>query len=328
MAICVLTLTYKIMEAFMKSNVLIVVLMLSLISMFVFATPSNQPMLISENTIAAGHDLIVNGVVLTPSFDIDGQTVMVPLRVVSEALGYEVKWFASDRHIELNKGNRTIMVKTTENYYALGKMAPTQLASKAIIKKATTYVPLSFVSEMLDAFAHHNDAGVTIESHMGNTVSTSGFIITKIEGNRLFAKYLDGEAVMIVDDNTTYSRYNHQGILSLKDIKIGDTLKLTHPPMMLMIYPPQYAPSHIEVINDVAFTSGVISEIGEDWILVTGLQEDIRFNLSDETLYEPLFHRSITKDDLRLGNKVSAYHSLATTFSIPPQSSAIKIILE
>jgi hypothetical protein len=278
--------------------------------------------------IAAGHDLVVNGVTLQPSYYLDGDTVMVPLRVISEALGYEVKWFSNDGHIELTKGPRYIYMKTTDNYYAFGKMAPVNLALKPSIKNGTTYVPSTFIADFLNAYASHNDAGLMIQSSMDADAQTGGLIITKIEGDWIYATLHGGEAHIRLTKETLYSEYGSDKVLTLADLKVGDTLKVTHPNIMLAIYPPQYPAIKIEKLNQVAFRSGVITEINEDSFMVDTFENGIQINVGTETLYENAFGKAMTFKDLRLGNRVQVYHSMMMTFSIPPQSPGIKVIVE
>jgi len=314
----------------MKRISILTVLVLTLMSLLSFAAPISSPILISPApvAIAAGHDLIVNGVILKPTFFLQGDTVMIPLRAVSEALGYEVKWYSTDGHIELIKGARFIYVKSTDNYYAFGKMAPVKLTLKPMLIKGSAFVPLNFVTDLLDAGASHNDAGVIIDQNMDTNVQTGGFVITKIESEWIYTTLLGGEAHIRLTPETTFSEYGSSKALTVADLKVGDTLKVTHPNVMLAIYPPQYPAVHIEKLQNVVFRTGVISEIGEDWFMVDSFDNGIRINTSVDTVYLSAYGKEMTFKDLHIGNRVQVYHSMIATFSIPPQSPGFKVIVE
>lgn len=75
-----------------------------------------------------------------------GKTVMVPIRIVSENLGYKVKWEKETQSVQVQKGNSMIQMTA-------GKDAATvngnvvNLDSPPLIKQGTTLVPLRFVGE-------------------------------------------------------------------------------------------------------------------------------------------------------------------------------------
>ena len=55
---------------------------------------------------------------------------------------------------------------------------------------------------------------------------------------------------------------------------------------------------------------------------------DIQINLSKDTIIENLNGVQLTVSQLRAGNQVQIYHSLAMTRSLPPQSAGFKIIVD
>ncbi|MEJ8554243.1 stalk domain-containing protein [Tepidibacter sp. Z1-5] len=87
-------------------------------------------------------------------------TIMVPLRVVCEKLGYEVKWNEDNRSIEIKKGAQYTSVKPGEDNYFFAKMASRSLGAAPEIKDSTTYVPFKFVSDILKVDASMDETGV------------------------------------------------------------------------------------------------------------------------------------------------------------------------
>ena len=275
------------------------------------------------------NSITVDGASLESTFIKDSNgTIQLPLKAIAEAFGYEIKWFPADKHIELIKGARFVSISTTENTYTFSKMAPVALSMKATIKNGSTYVPMEFVEKFLEGGVFETSEGLEITSGLDDKISTSNLVIQSIEDGRIIAKHFDGEAHIMLSDETTYSDYTTQAAIKLSDLKVGDTLKVTHSSIMIMIYPPQYGAFHIERVNDVAYTEGTILSISENSILVKGSQMTIQINLSKETTLENSSGDMMTLSQLRVGNQVNVYHSLAMTKSLPPQSQGLKIIVD
>jgi hypothetical protein len=79
--------------------------------------------------------------------------VMVPLRPIAEALGFEVTWDNTAQHVRVGKG---ISLSIGKDSYHYMKTAPITLGTAPEIKEGKTYVPLSFFREV----AHMNNAYV------------------------------------------------------------------------------------------------------------------------------------------------------------------------
>lgn len=71
-------------------------------------------------------------------------TLMVPLRQVAEALGYEVLWNGENNSIEVMKDLYMFALKIGENAYKIGG-EPVLLGVSPELKDSTTYVPLDFI---------------------------------------------------------------------------------------------------------------------------------------------------------------------------------------
>ena len=73
---------------------------------------------------------------------------MIPLRLVSESLGYEVTWTQETKTAEIAKGAQWTQVTIGENRYSFAKMLVNIEAAPELID-SKTYVPLSFIEEVL-----------------------------------------------------------------------------------------------------------------------------------------------------------------------------------
>lgn len=74
--------------------------------------------------------------------------VMVPLREIAEALDYEVTWNNEEQRAELTKGAQWTAVTIGEDNYNFAKML-IKLGTAPEIKDSKTYVPFSFLEEVL-----------------------------------------------------------------------------------------------------------------------------------------------------------------------------------
>jgi hypothetical protein len=75
--------------------------------------------------------------------------LMIPLRVVSEALGYKITWNKERLSVDLIKGDNFTSISIGKDNYFYGKTAPIELGIAPELKDGKTYVPLQFVKQIL-----------------------------------------------------------------------------------------------------------------------------------------------------------------------------------
>lgn len=297
------------------------------------AFAENTPILISSNP-AAVEEQTMNSVVLNgakldkEAFVNENGITLYPIKVVAEGLGYQVVWKPETRMVELIKGARYITLNTTENAYTFSKMAPEKLETKATIKNGTTYVPASFFEKFLEAGVVEDNGTIGVFSPYEDAARTSHLVIREFVDGRIIVDHFDGEGVVIPSEDTVITDRETGAEIKLEDLKIGDTLKVTHPSVMILIYPPQYPAFEIERINSVDYNEGTITEIGDDWLLVKTHLMDIRFNIDSDTTINNIAKQAVEFEHLRVGNKIKIYHSKAMTRSLPPQTLAYEIIVD
>lgn len=92
-------------------------------------------------------EIVVNNMVLKGSsaYETSNNTVMVPIRSISEALGYKVKWYKSTKTVTLN--NKVSLVVGKDSYTLSKSIFSLDIAPQMIHKKV--YVPLNFFKEVL-----------------------------------------------------------------------------------------------------------------------------------------------------------------------------------
>ena len=92
----------------------------------------------------------------------NGGVVMVPLRVVVEALGYDVGWNGYLQSIQLGVAIH-VWIGNTEVH--LGRMAPIELSAAPVIVDDTTFIPLDFFRNVLGQTAYVFEGQVVIETY-------------------------------------------------------------------------------------------------------------------------------------------------------------------
>ncbi|CAG7615134.1 copper amine oxidase N-terminal domain-containing protein [Paenibacillus allorhizosphaerae] len=88
------------------------------------------------------------------------ERLLVPLREISEALGYKVTWNADTYSVDVTKGAVWSGVFIGKDNYSFGKMAPVQLGAAPELKDEVTYVPLTFFSDILKLKTQIDETGV------------------------------------------------------------------------------------------------------------------------------------------------------------------------
>jgi len=112
---------------------------------------------------ASGWPILVNGALVDAPEAIQiGDAVLVPLRAIAEALGFEVKWVGATRSVTLDE---TIKITIGDTACENGDSV-IELASAPILVNGFTYVPLEFFRNVLDlpnAFAFEGQIDIQSE---------------------------------------------------------------------------------------------------------------------------------------------------------------------
>lgn len=96
---------------------------------------------------ASGWPILVDGVLIdAPAAFQTGYALMVPLRAIAEALGYEVLWDAETRSVTLDE---SIVFAIGNTSYFNGE-TEIELADAPALVDGFTYVPLAFFRDVLD----------------------------------------------------------------------------------------------------------------------------------------------------------------------------------
>jgi len=109
-------------------------------------------------------EVVVNNEILegAPTPVIEGGAIMVPLRVVAEALGYDVSWNEYLQSVQLGVAIQ-LWIGNTEVH--LGRMAPIELGAAPTLIDGVTFVPIEFFREVLGQTAYVFEGQVVIETY-------------------------------------------------------------------------------------------------------------------------------------------------------------------
>ncbi|NLB87750.1 MAG: copper amine oxidase N-terminal domain-containing protein, partial [Syntrophomonadaceae bacterium] len=97
----------------------------------------------SKMNIVVDNDMVIAS---PKPYSNDKGVVMVPLRVIAEALGYEVSWDNKSNSISLNKN---IALKINSHDYTKADGSLITLDTDPALVDGTTFVPLNFFTDVL-----------------------------------------------------------------------------------------------------------------------------------------------------------------------------------
>ena len=111
-------------------------------------------------------EIVVNDEMLeAPAPFVQDGVIMLPLRAIAEALGYNVMWNSELRSVMLGVGTH-LWVGQTEVHR--GRMAPIEISTAPVIVDGITFVPIDFFRDVVavDAFWFEGQVVVATESDM------------------------------------------------------------------------------------------------------------------------------------------------------------------
>ena len=287
------------------------------------------------------YKMIVNNEVLNADTYVNGEHVMLPLRALCEKLGYEVDYDAKTTMITLTKGVHYITMYPTKDEYTFSKMAPMSLGISPQLVDNRTYVPVSFVENILQGVGcevfQNGEIVISDPKKAENNFRVATATEDVNENILLVMDEILGEVEITFTEETIF-----QGI-ALADIKEGTEFMVEYTEnavtqslpaqataknvMSVELYEEVFLSEEIEVTG-VEF-SGTVKEVGEDFVVIETENGEIQLNVSEETNIHHVMNRRLYRiNDLEAGMKISGTHAEATTFSIPPQSAAIEIVIE
>ncbi|MGN7471005.1 copper amine oxidase N-terminal domain-containing protein [Brevibacillus sp. SAFN-007a] len=292
----------------------------------------------------------VNGSAIQQAAIVDKgqQTVLVPLRQVAESLGYEVSWNNERKAAEVQRGAIASYAKVGEDRYPFGNMYKT-LGAKPRLLNGSTYVPVAFVDEILQAEVHVTDSAVTVVDEEAEKAPVRTGTITAInktaDGNVSIALggYETGIILHISEETKLTDAAGK--VLKPEDLKLGMEVEATHQKFMAMSMPPQTGALSIVVKSslesaEVLGTTGKVVSIEPDQegtykMLVEGRgltatsPEKVALIINDKTvIVNARDNKALKPEELKKDMNVFAFYGPKLTRSLPPIGVAEKIVVE
>ncbi|MBQ7792156.1 MAG: copper amine oxidase N-terminal domain-containing protein [Clostridia bacterium] len=261
------------------------------------------------------YKIFVNNEMLDADTYAEGEHIMLPLRAICEALGYEVGYDSESTMISLTRGAHYITMYPTKDEYTFSRMAPVSLGIAPQLVDDRTYVPVSFVEQILQSASctvdQNGEIRITDPKEEENTYRMVTLLEDVKDGSALAMDEIMGEVIVSFTEETVFQGISLSDIDKDTEIMVeyaGDAVTMSLPAqatavnvMSVELYEEVNAPQ--EKTSGIVYF-GTITEVGEDFILVETENGEIQLNVSDETLIRHNVNRRLYRiDDLEAGMK-------------------------
>lgn len=178
---------------------------------------------------------------------------------------------------------------------------------------------------------------LNVEGKLAVSGLSQVFTVTdKGEGYILASNEAMGEVMFMTDENTAFRHERNRRLYTIADVEIGTNLQITFSEAMTASIPPQTYASDVVFLdtpveeNEALTTTGKVILVTEEYFTIE--KEDgstFRFNCDDQTnIHHAMNRRLYRLSDLEEGMEVEVIHAAAATFSLPPQSYAVEVIIK
>lgn len=286
---------------------------------------------------AEDYVVVVNGVQLEKKGYLDGDKVMIPVRALAEALGFDVEWVGESETVWLTRGANFITFQNGVDGYTFAKTAPIPLGKAPVIIDGTTFVPVNFAEEILHTTVTVDPNGtVTITDTEETAEPEANYNATVTEVGEESVVVDDTErgiVVLLNGEDTKFIGADGEEI-TISDLEEGMLVNVEYSGIMTASEPPQNVPVSITVVTEETPEIETVASIGEvlavegDQIVIGEDLEDpqtqIVFNTNEDTKFTKA-GEEIGLEDIKAGDIINVVHSLAMTKSLPPQTYAYEI---
>lgn len=159
-------------------------------------------------------------------------------------------------------------------------------------------------------------------------------VIEKGEGFILASNETMGEVVFMVDETTAFRHERNRRLYTIADALAGTNLQITFSEAMTASLPPQTHATDVVFLDTAAQATeltktGKVTLVGEDYFVIETENGEYRFNCDENTNFHHVMNRRLYRlESLEKDMEVEVKHQDAATFSLPPQSYAIEVIIK
>lgn len=278
-------------------------------------------------------------------FTSENNTVYVPVRAICEKLGMEVSWDDATEKVTISKLPVYITFNAHTDGYTFAKTAPMQLGSAPILEDGVTYVPINFIDEILQAEydkADNGDINIKYETETEPETDAAALAdaiaVVKEDGvTKLIVndRARNEEVVVNITDSTKITDEDGKA-LTIDAIESNSVLRIVYSEAMTLSLPPITNAESIVVLNEkndgVALFAIISSTSKEDGNKITVLNiatdREVVLNVSDETEIVDRDGNKVDFANLKDGEKLFVIHDEVMTKSLPPITTAKKIVVQ
>lgn len=263
--------------------------------------------------------------------------LMVPIRAVGEALGFEVSWNQQGKWVNVNKGELKTTILLEREGYSKNKGNYSTLGQAPLVMGNQTYVPITFVTDYMEVPFEIGEEGILMigNTTLGQSLYIKGYIQSVRDDGSLLVcgNGIYGEVVLHLDDKTVVLDAAGQRIKGTS-LAEGDKLEADYGPVVTKSIPLQATAQEIRLLKEESSLRGIIERNDEQGILVKGASsnfgQQVRLLINEDTIMIDQKGETITKEALVSGMLIKASHSSLATFSLPPQTVAylIEVVVE
>ena len=149
-----------------------------------------------------------SNLILTHPVILKNEHVMIPLRELSEAFGYDVEWNQKLQQIKISNGKTNIILYINNKEAVIDNSSWIQMDMEPLVSNNTTYVPLRFISECFGYSVNWDSSNnkVIIKKENAN-VSNGNYIVDTVNKKLLYKKngiVLELGNVLLEENGTIY----------------------------------------------------------------------------------------------------------------------------
>ncbi|CAH2212058.1 stalk domain-containing protein [Tepidibacter aestuarii] len=271
---------------------------------------------------------------------------IVPVRFITEHLGGTVSWDEDTKTAMIKLDGKKVELPVNKKYAKVdGEQVELDSSAKLISNR--TFVPLRFVCETFGYDVSWDDKTDTVKlNKKDDNVYTGGskYFDEELGLYKMFGNVTNIENdTILVEGEGLYNQIKFNinedteivdldGMkLSKDDIKDASEIIVYHDQKMTRSLPP-IANAQKIVVADLNVKDGKISQITDvkngKMFLVGSMNDGINFNITDKTVIVNEAEQKLTSDALTKGADVEVYYGNIMTMSLPPITSAKKIVVK
>lgn len=224
---------------------------------------------VEETVVYPENAMVVNGADTGKTVVVKEEIKYVPVRAMCEAMGMEVQWDNDNHIVTIVDLPLYITFSPYKDGFTFARTAPMMLGTAPFLTEGTTYVPLAFITDLLNAtYSFADNGAILIDRIVDKTVAVKVTAKAEEDGNTVLTveDAERGEVVVVLSPETIIE--NQQGeAKTADDIAVDAEIKIEYSEAMTMSIPPMTNAVKIVVADaaeEVAENEEVVEEATEE----------------------------------------------------------------